>query len=72
MSAGNINAKMLVRYFERGLAAEGRLIKFKCILQDVPNGMKKLYDITSDLGITIKEVKQDRAWQNDLLKVEVC
>ena len=39
---GNVDSTVIGRAIERGLAADGRLLKLKCIISDRPGGIAKL------------------------------
>jgi threonine dehydratase len=51
---GNVDSTMLGRVIERGLAADGRLIRFVCTISDRPGGLANLTQRISDLGGNIK------------------
>ena len=59
---GNVDSTMLGRVIERGLAADGRLIRFVCTFSDRPGGLAKLTQRISDLGGNIKDIYHERAW----------
>jgi threonine dehydratase len=61
---GNVDSSMLGRVIERGLAADGRLIRFTCTISDRPGGLAKLTQRISDLGGNIKDIYHERAWLN--------
>jgi threonine dehydratase len=59
---GNVDSTMLGRVIERGLAADGRLIRFICTISDRPGGLARLTQRVSDLGGNIKDIYHERAW----------
>ena len=42
LCGGNIDTTILGRCLDRGLAADGRLVKFSCTISDRPGGMSEL------------------------------
>lgn len=44
MTGGNIDSTVLGRTIERGLAVDGRLVKFDIVVSDRPGGMKYVYN----------------------------
>merc|ERR1719361_2337277 len=71
LCGGNIDTTILGRCLDRGLAADGRLVKFSCTISDRPGGMAELVSLLSDLGVSIKDITQERAWiKNDIFSVE--
>lgn len=62
---------MFGRCLERGLAAEGRLVKFNVEVSDRPGGIHELCEILSELGVSIKDIMHERAWLKDIYTVEV-
>ena len=51
LCGGNIDTTALGRVLERGLAAEGRLVRFVVTVSDRPGGISELTRIISDLGV---------------------
>ena len=70
-SGGNIDTTVFGRCLERGLAAEGRLVKFNIEVPDCPGGINGLCDILTNLGVSIKDIMHERAWLRDVYTVEV-
>jgi threonine dehydratase len=69
---GNIDTTILGRCLERGLAADGRLVKFTVTVSDRPGGIAELARILSNCGVSIKDMVHERAWiKNDIFSVEV-
>ncbi|KOB70557.1 Uncharacterized protein OBRU01_15002 [Operophtera brumata] len=72
LSGGNIDTTILGRCLERGLAAEQRLVKFKVTVSDRPGGIAELCKLISSIGVSIKDIMQERAWvQGDIFSVMV-
>lgn len=71
LCGGNIDTTILGRCLERGLAADGRLVKFTCTISDRPGGMAELTNVLFKVGVTIKDIQQERAWiKNDIFSVQ--
>ncbi|XP_066991883.2 L-threonine ammonia-lyase-like [Anabrus simplex] len=71
-SGGNIDTTILGRCLERGLAADGRLIKFAVTVSDRPGGMSDLCHLLSSLGVSIKDMIHERNWiKSDIFSVEL-
>lgn len=68
---GNIDTTSLGRCLERGLAAEGRLIRFTVTVSDRPGGISELCKIICSCGVSIKDIMHERAWLKDIYSVEV-
>uniref|UniRef100_A0A1A9WQ56 L-serine deaminase n=1 Tax=Glossina brevipalpis TaxID=37001 RepID=A0A1A9WQ56_9MUSC len=71
LCGGNIDTTVFGRCLERGLAAEGRLVKFVAEVSDRPGGIQELCEILSSLGVSIKDIMHERAWLRDIYTVEV-
>lgn len=72
LSGGNIDTTILGRCLERGLAAEQRLVKFKVTVSDRPGGIAELCKLISKIGVSIKDIMQERAWvYGDIFSVRV-
>ena len=68
---GNIDTTTFGRCLERGLAAEGRLMKFTVAVNDRPGGITELCKLISSCGVSIKDIMHERAWLKDIYSVEV-
>lgn len=68
---GNIDTTTFGRCLERGLAAEGRLMKFTVTVSDRPGGISELCRLISSCGVSIKDIMHERAWLKDIYSVEV-
>eukprot|EP00096_Caligus_rogercresseyi_P012297 TRINITY_DN5100_c0_g1_i1.p1 TRINITY_DN5100_c0_g1~~TRINITY_DN5100_c0_g1_i1.p1 ORF type:complete len:493 (+),score=109.45 TRINITY_DN5100_c0_g1_i1:165-1481(+) len=72
LCGGNIDTTILGRCLERGLAADGRLVKFSVTVSDRPGGVAELAEILCDTGASIKDIVHERAWiRNDIFSVEI-
>ncbi|XP_049816955.1 L-threonine ammonia-lyase isoform X2 [Aethina tumida] len=72
ISGGNIDTTILGRCLERGLAADGRLVKCKVTVSDRPGGISELCKLIGSIGVSIKDVIHERAWvTSDVFSVEV-
>ncbi|CAH0551002.1 unnamed protein product [Brassicogethes aeneus] len=72
LSGGNIDTTILGRCLERGLAADGRLVKCKVTVSDRPGGISELCKLIGSIGVSIKDVIHERAWvTSDVFSVEV-
>ena len=72
LTGGNIDTTVLGRCLERGLAADGRLVKFKVTVSDRPGGIAGLTNLISKVGVSIKDMIHERAWvKTDIFSVAV-
>ncbi|KAK7468186.1 hypothetical protein BaRGS_00036599 [Batillaria attramentaria] len=72
LCGGNIDTTALGRVLERGLAAEGRLVRFVVTVSDRPGGIAELTKIIAGLGVSIKDILHERAWlKSDVFSVQV-
>uniref|UniRef100_A0A914BW60 L-serine deaminase n=1 Tax=Acrobeloides nanus TaxID=290746 RepID=A0A914BW60_9BILA len=62
LTGGNIDTTILGRTIERGLAVDGRLIKFDVVVSDRPGGIAELTALISKTGASIKDIFHERAW----------
>lgn len=73
LCGGNIDTTVLGRCLERGLAVDGRLVKFSVTVSDRPGGIAELCRLLANLGVSIKDILHERAWlKSDIFSVEVC
>lgn len=73
LCGGNIDTTVLGRCLDRGLACDGRLLKFSVTVSDRPGGIADLCRHMAAIGISIKDIMHERAWiQSDIFSVEVC
>jgi threonine dehydratase len=72
LCGGNIDTTILGRCLERGLAADGRLVKFTVTVSDRPGGIAELARTLRELGVSIKDLMHERAWiKSDIFSVQV-
>lgn len=71
LCGGNIDTTVFGRCLERGLAAEGRLMRFTVTVGDRPGGIAELCNLLAKLGVSIKDVMHERAFLNDIHSVAV-
>ncbi|XP_055678510.1 L-threonine ammonia-lyase [Lutzomyia longipalpis] len=71
LCGGNIDTTIFGRCLERGLAAEGRLLRFCVTVSDRPGGISELCRELAALGVSIKDIMHERAWIRDIFSVEV-
>ena len=58
--------------FERGLAADERLVRFVAQVSDMPGGIAKLTTLLAEEGASIKDIYHERAWlSTTVAKVQV-
>jgi len=50
LCGGNIDSTVLGRVIERGLAADGRMLRFSVVISDRPGGIARLTKILGDSG----------------------
>jgi threonine dehydratase len=62
LTGGNIDSTVLGRTIERGLAVDGRLIKFDVVVSDRPGGIAELATRIAKTGASIKDMFHERAW----------
>ena len=60
LSGGNIDLQTLSRVVERGMLAEGRYLKIRVDLLDVPGALAGLAHLVANLGANIFHVSHDR------------
>lgn len=67
-----MDTTLLGRCLERGLAADGRLIRLKVTVSDRPGGVADLCKLIASIGVSIKDILHERAWvASDVFSVEV-
>lgn len=72
VSGGNMDTTVLGRCIERGMAAEGRLIKLKVTVKDRPGSIAEVCNHLADMGVSIKDMLFERAWiLSDVFSVEL-
>ena len=72
LCGGNIDITTVSRVIERGLAADGRLVRFVVTVSDRPGGISRLSELVHKVGASFKDIHHERAWvQQDLFAVQV-
>ncbi|XP_014277841.1 L-threonine ammonia-lyase [Halyomorpha halys] len=72
LCGGNIDTTILGRCLERGLAVDGRLVKFSVTVSDRPGGIADLCKLVNKTGVSIKDIMHERAWiASDVFSVQV-
>ena len=62
LCGGNIDIPVLGRVIERGLAADGRLVRFVATVSDRPGGIAQLANLLWECGVSVKDIYHERAW----------
>jgi threonine dehydratase len=62
LCGGNVDTSVLGRVIERGLAADGRLVRFSVKVSDRPGGIANLSAEIAHMGASIKDILHERAW----------
>lgn len=62
LCGGNVDIPVLGRVLERGLAADGRLMRFDAVTSDRPGGINNLTGVIAAVGASIKDIYHERAW----------
>jgi threonine dehydratase len=62
LCGGNVDTPVLGRVLERGLAADGRLMRFDAVTSDRPGGINSLTTVIARVGASIKDIYHERAW----------
>ncbi|XP_072929811.1 L-threonine ammonia-lyase-like [Epargyreus clarus] len=72
LSGGNIDSILLARCMDRGLAAEGRLVKFKVGIRDTSAANAELLKLLANGGYNVIREFQDHVWvENEIYTVEM-
>ncbi|KAF5298753.1 hypothetical protein FQR65_LT09622 [Abscondita terminalis] len=72
LCGGNIDTTILGRCLERGLAADGRLVKIVATVSDRPGGIAEFCKLLAGFGVSIKDILHERAWVvSDVFSVEI-
>lgn len=72
VTGGNVDLMVLSRALERGLAAEGRLLKFKVTIADRPGALAELWRTLTEIGVLIRDCTPERTWvKADVFSVEM-
>ncbi|XP_046855498.1 L-threonine ammonia-lyase-like [Xenia sp. Carnegie-2017] len=62
LCGGNIDSSVLGRCLERGLAVDGRLVRFVVTISDRPGGVAELTKLVASVGASVKDIFHERAW----------
>ncbi|KAL1515540.1 hypothetical protein AB1Y20_002161 [Prymnesium parvum] len=62
LCGGNIDVNVLGRVIERGLAADGRLVRLTIAVSDRPGGIADLASVLAKNGASVKDIFHERAW----------
>lgn len=62
LCGGNIDTTVLGRVIERGLAADGRLVRLVASVSDRPGGIAELTRLIYEQGASVKDIFHERAW----------
>jgi threonine dehydratase len=72
LCGGNIDPPMIGRVIERGLAADGRLMRFVTTISDRPGGLAAFTNAIARVGASVDDIRHDRAFAtSDLSSVDV-
>lgn len=61
ITGGNIDSTTLGRALDRGMAAEGRLVKYKVAVQDKQGGLGELCNKLAGIGVIVRDCVPERA-----------
>lgn len=62
LCGGNIDTTILGRVIERGLSADGRLLRISSAVSDRPGGLAEYTGVLAHLGASVKDIFHERAW----------
>lgn len=72
VSGGNVNSMRMARVIDRGLAAEGRLVKFMATVPDVPGAIARLLVKVGETGADVRSMVPERTWmKRDIFSISV-
>ncbi|SHJ38738.1 L-threonine ammonia-lyase [Malonomonas rubra DSM 5091] len=60
LSGGNLDVQTMARVVERGMLAEGRYLKLRLEMIDMPGALAELTKVLSEIGANIFQVSHDR------------
>ena len=60
VSGGNIDVNLIARVIDRGLWRAGRLLRLRCMINDVPGALSKLLGIIADKQANVLEIEHER------------
>lgn len=73
LCGGNIDTTTLGRVLDRGLAADGRIVKFVATISDRPGGIAGIAAVIAASGASIRDIYHERAWTHtaiDLVRIK--
>ncbi|CAH0690237.1 unnamed protein product [Spodoptera exigua] len=70
-TGGNMDTTTLGRALERGMAAEGRLLKFKVSVSDRPTGIADLCTMLAGIGASVRDCVPEQSTENPERTVSV-
>ena len=62
LCGGNIDVNMIARIIERGLVADGRMVRLMVTVRDHPGSLAALTKVLADLGANVLEIRHRRAF----------
>lgn len=72
LCGGNVDTVTISRVMDRGLAADGRLVRFTATVSDRPGGIAGITKVLADAGVSIREIQHERAWvEDDITRVRL-
>lgn len=67
-----MNSMRMARVIDRGLAAEGRLVKFMATVPDVPGAIARLLVKVGETGADVRSMVPERTWmKRDIFSISV-
>jgi threonine dehydratase len=60
VSGGNIDVNLIARVIDRGLWRTGRLLRLRCMINDVPGALSKLLGIIAGQQANVLEIEHER------------
>jgi len=65
LCGGNIDMGTVGRVIERGLAVDGRLVRFSATISDKPGGLARFAALIAEEGASILDITHDRAFASE-------
>ena len=65
LCGGNIDTPVLGRILDRGLAADGRLVRFRARISDRPGGLAKLASAIAQEQASVRDILHDRTFAGE-------
>lgn len=69
LSGSNIDMTLLGRILNKGLVRSGRLARISVTIRDIPGQLAKICKICADMGVSVREVKHERAFLLDTVGI---